>query len=116
VLLTSALCGCMKSVRKERCLDARECEARLADVAIPIEHVPVENFLSDQSYGYISSAQREWLMTFYENEMERLGWKNNGVVASGEITLMFEKPHAYAVVSMRPERKKWRVHITKIQR
>jgi hypothetical protein len=102
-------------------IDVHECEARLSDIAIPIKRVPIKKLLSEYSYAYTTAESIEWLIDFYQREMERLGWELNGKIdgqdyPGNEVTLVFNKPHKLTVVSIRQNGRKKSVHIAIIQK
>lgn len=80
-----------------------EQEARLFDLAIPLDAVVSKDKSIDNFYSYYSSIPVLNLSEFIEQEMESLGWKLVTKFIDKEASLVFEKPFKYSVVSIRPK-------------
>ena len=113
--------GCVKkdsSLKKTRRSSAKEInkkidkaspseqEAKLFDLAIPIDALPVKEHISEFSYGYRSSMAFNQLNKFIEDEMESLGWNLIIKHQEKEGAFIFEKPHKYSLVSVRQKKDK----------
>ena len=109
------LSGCSKKIKKGdsiKSLQMSVCEqeARLVDVPIPVNAKPITNF--DQRYKSGKTCQLSYrldsseinLEKFYENGMERSGWKKIAKCSCQELLLIFEKPSKICVISVRSEK------------
>ena len=90
--------------------EAERCEARLVDVPIPVV-AKIESASCDASgsikFTYSSTLSHQELSEFYNNEMERLGWRQESSFVGNEVLFSFKKPDKSCVVSMRPTKKTW---------
>ena len=82
-------------------------ELMLADVPIPLydSHLFAPYF--DQSsedvlLGYQTSLAVDQLVHFYDQEMERLGWKLIKLFQTHETVMCYETPYRICIVSLRP--------------
>ena len=87
---------------------ARQKEAKLSDVPIPINVEPIESFFNNTIspdntviLGYRSSMPMNNICMFYRQEMERLGWRNIAEFDGCEKLLNFQKPGKFCSVSIR---------------
>jgi len=110
-LICFLITGCIKESKKGA-IDVRECEARLVDIAIPLESKPIRKLLSQQTFVYAIKKTREEIVSFYEQEMERLGWDLLAADSNQETLLIFNKPHRVSTVSIRGSGKRKQVYIT----
>ena len=79
-----------------------EQEAKLSDLAVPLDASVLKSFSMEDSYAYHSSISVPDLAQFIEEEMESLGWKLMTKFVDKEASLVFEKPFKYSTVSIRP--------------
>ncbi len=104
----SQVAGRSKKNQKHVLEDIKIQEAKQADIPIPMSATS----LSRQYYAdadrvmlgyrdYTLSPQD--LVTFYEQEMERLGWRSIFAVSGYESMLQFAKPDRLCIVSIRPQ-------------
>lgn len=92
-------------------------EARLSDISIPIgvtlQGVPLqEDVRGALVVSYMTGLSHQVVSDFYQQDMERLGWRRVArFVIEDELLMIYEKPHKVAVVSMRPSDKSFLVTI-----
>ncbi len=82
-------------------------EAKQADIPIPMSAISLSRQYhvdADQvMLGYRDyTLSPQAIITFYEHEMERLGWRFVFAVSGYESMLQFEKPDRLCIVSIRP--------------
>lgn len=90
----------------------REREAKLTDIPLPLGVTPLPELYADRSeqgimLGYNTAQPISEVATFYEQEMEREGWRQSVKCQGGEQLICFEKPHRFCAVSIRPGLKKF---------
>lgn len=83
-------------------------EAKQADIPIPLSAKPLSHhYYVDADrvmLGYRDTTlSSEDLISYYEQEMERLGWRSIFAVMGTEAVLQFEKPGRLCIVSIRPQ-------------
>lgn len=77
---------------------ADECEARLADIAIPFGAQLLNQYANythpqhQTVLGYASTMSMDDVVAFYTEQMETLGWRCMGHIAGYEQLLLFERP------------------------
>ena len=88
---------------------ARQQEARLADIPIPLNAKPIpKKFWADtkESAGfmlsYLVNKPLQEIASFYSQEMERFGWDQVVFLGACEYFLSFEKPGRVCSVLLRP--------------
>lgn len=79
-----------------------EQEAKLSDLAVPLDASVLKTYSSENSYAYTSRMSVPDLAQFIEEEMESHGWKIVTKLVEKEASLVFEKPFKYSTVSIRP--------------
>jgi len=99
----------------------RQKEAKLSDIPIPLNSVPIKRYFQELSaqnkiiLGYktrvpenngndrrdIIKDSLHSIVTFYNQEMERLGWKNVAFFDGFEKLMIFQKPSKFCTVSLR---------------
>ena len=95
--------GCHKPVR-DVCV--REREARLADVPIVLDARPIKKEITDSVYVYASALGQQELATWYNREMERLGWRlmaysgDSKRKKGSQILRIFEKPSTVCAINL----------------
>lgn len=86
----------------------RQQEARLYDFPILLNAKPIFKNQCDEEHGtyfsYTVPVDRNDAVTFYEQEMERLGWRLFSRFDHDEILLNFEKPTKVCSISLRPQK------------
>lgn len=105
---TSSLQKNVKKNRKVSLADIIIQEAKQADIPIPLSAKPLSHYYYVDAdrvmLGYrdsiLSTAD---LISYYEQEMERLGWRSIFAVKGIEAVLQFEKPGRLCIVSIRPQ-------------
>jgi len=76
----------------------RQNEAKLSDIPIPFNSEPIKDyfgFFAEEKkiiMGYKNYTKDLDIVTFYNQEMERLGWKNIAFFNGPETLMIFEKP------------------------
>jgi len=89
---------------------AEQSEARLEDVPIPIM-AKIQGASCDDQGGtmfvYDVTLEKEKMIEFYADEMERLGWEKVSLFDADEVLMSFSKPCKVCTVSIRPTRKTW---------
>ena len=89
---------------------AKQIEARLVDVPIPVAVKPMAVSFGDRAtklLSYNSELSAKEIKKFYIQEMERFGWKQEYYFEGDEMLLSFKKPDRFCSVSVRPTRKNW---------
>lgn len=89
---------------------ARQFEARLIDIPIPIASKATDVCTDSggcKQLAYSSPLSFEEIKKFYIQEMERFGWQQEYVFEGNELLLNFTKPQRFCAVSVRPTRKTW---------
>jgi hypothetical protein len=81
-------------------------EARLYDVPLPLSYITLDNQYSENSYGFETKVNSTELIDFYKEEMVNVGWRIISIFNETETNLLFEKPHKFILVSIRPNSKK----------
>jgi len=98
--------GCAKQKNKgnliAKSFDCLKQEAVFCDVAIPINTLPIKDYISETSYAYNIANNVSDIIFLYEKEMEISGWRKLSFYLGSETLLVFEKPHKYAFISIRP--------------
>ncbi|HRN77663.1 MAG TPA: hypothetical protein PLU71_00315 [Candidatus Dependentiae bacterium] len=92
----------------------QEQEAKLSDIPIPLNVLPILHFFKDQEIssshamlGYISyDMSAVQVAEFYVHEMEWLGWQQVAYFNGIEQQLIFFKPGKICSISVRPSHKK----------
>ena len=85
-----------------------ELEARLYDIPIPF-HSKSGILLSDREHidesiilkYTVIMPSKECLLSFYEKEMEVLGWQQMASASGSESLLLFEKPQRWVALSVK---------------
>ena len=87
---------------------ARQKEAKLSDIPIPINADPIPDFFTDSDplknqivLGYRSNMSINDVSSFYIQEMERLGWRKLVAFNGFETLLNFKKPNKFCSISIR---------------
>ena len=86
-------------------------EARLADIPVPLHAKPLPKFFADENnargviLGYSCKLDSKEIAAFYQQEMDRLGWRRAASCDGIESLFYFEKPTRFCSVSLRPQRK-----------
>ncbi len=86
-------------------------EAKLFDVPVLIDAVPEKqlNYNQEQlgltSFSYRVPTELQKAVSFYNEEMERFGWKQFVQFCEAEALLIFEKPNKICSISLRSEKK-----------
>jgi len=117
LLLFLPSCAFLQKKQSQSRLLSKEQEAQLTDVPVMFDFVQcVQPQLSDQAdvLHFESPSSRQEIVMFYEQEMERLGWRPIKTLddTCQESVLLFEKPHNLAVVIVRDDsHKKLRTRI-----
>jgi hypothetical protein len=87
-------------------LSADELEARHYDIPILLNAIPQANKCeqkqNDTILTYTLSGDFSSAISFYQEEMERHGWRQLYNVEGHEALLGFEKPQKFATISIRP--------------
>lgn len=89
---------------------AKQIEARLVDVPIPVSVKPMAVSFGDRGtklLSYSSTLPAQDIKKFYIQEMERFGWRQEYYFEGEEMLLSFKKPDRFCSVSVRPTRKNW---------
>ena len=89
---------------------ARELEAKLIDIPIPLNVEPLGDFFNNEnadvseaiSLGYNTNMTADQAAEFYRQEMERLGWRCLTSFQGPELLANFVKPGKFCSVSIRP--------------
>jgi len=109
--------SCRRLSKKQRRVAARQWvrsqEAKLADIPIPLQSEPIEDFFDSENpdvspsvtLGYKTDMSSEQLTKFYQQEMDRHGWRCISEVAGKETLTSFVKPARVCFVSIRPRYK-----------
>jgi hypothetical protein len=106
--------GSCKKKNQDR-WQSKHLEAKLYDVPVLMNAQLVQNINNtacvDESsiISYESSMNHEQISTFYQEEMERLGWWQTAAFKGSESLLNFEKPNKYCSISIRPLKKLSRI-------
>lgn len=101
-----------KLKEQEAMHNMHELEAKLADIPILIQSIPLFSTGDEEKddktrefcLGYYSQSSSEEIVKFYNAEMERLGWQQKGSFLQTEPLLIFEKPHKICAISIRSEK------------
>ena len=84
---------------------ARQCEAKLIDIPVPIA-AKIESAMVDaqgnKMLTYSSGFSYEELGDYYKGEMERFGWRKQYSFEGNELLFSFEKPNRTSIVSIYP--------------
>ncbi len=104
-------CGGQKKTTSRRHASSREesafQEARLSDIPVLLGAQRIENKNNvtvqsgQKALLFSSNLSQDEVRNFYEQEMERMGWRQVGWFTGKEDFLMFEKPHNNALVVLR---------------
>lgn len=88
-------------------------EARLFDVPLPLNYITLDNQYGENSYGFKTKVNSAELIDFYKEEMVNVGWRIINIFSDTETNLLFEKPHKFILISIRPNsvNKNSEVHI-----
>lgn len=88
-------------------------EARFFDVPLPLGYKSLENIYGPDSFVFKTSNTISELVDFYKEEMSYLGWKCLKIFNDNEVNLLFEKPHKFILISIRPllKTKNSQIHI-----
>lgn len=95
--------------KKENTIDTiRLQEAKLSDIPIPLSSRPIPYYFDAQQsaimLGYNDAVlSLQELVTFYMQEMERLGWEIKEQFYGYESQLRFKKPDRSCIVSIRTD-------------
>lgn len=97
--------------------DQTHIEAKLHDVPVLVNAELMQNISQTASLSestiisYESKIHLDDAFLFYQEQMERLGWKQTAAFKGAESLLNFEKPQKYCSISLRPNKKLIRVII-----
>lgn len=85
----------------------QECEAKLADIPVPLDSHAVaqhadERISENIMLNYTNEMEANAVAAFYEREMERCGWRADAVYTGQELLLNFSKPTRFCSISIRP--------------
>jgi len=87
----------------------RQQEAKLSDVPIPISSQPIPEYcVQDISMphqvmlGYVCALSPDDLVKFFNQEMERCGWRYISQFTGLERLMHYEKPDRVCSISLRP--------------
>lgn len=105
--------SCKKDIDQDsnRHWQSKRLEAKLYDVPILMNAQLVQNINNtacvDESsiVSYETSIDYDQVCTFYQEEMEKLGWWQSAAFKGSESLLNFEKPNKYCSISIRPLKK-----------
>lgn len=89
---------------------ARQCEARLVDIPVPVATKPCNACIDatgKKMLAYTSTLPVDDVKRFYIEEMERFGWSQDYAFEGQELLLSFRKPQRHCAISVRPTRKNW---------
>lgn len=131
VLVLLASCGGSPSVNKSNryiekkfrskrnAIDViRQKEAKLSDIPIPISSQPILEYCLYETQkpdeimlGYSCGLSADELMKFFNQEMERSGWRYGAQFNGYEQLLQYEKPNRVCSISLRPKQNKTEVMI-----
>jgi len=103
---------CMETVQIDDFSEfVRQKEAKLSDIPVVLNAEPIKNYFhnilsgktNNITLGYRVSAESGLgvIVTFYRQEMERLGWKQVVFFDSFEKLLVFQKPSRFCVICVR---------------
>lgn len=109
----------MFSSCKKKCVDhdasghwnSKRLEAKLYDVPVLINAQLVQNINNTEAVdessiiSYETTVDYDQVCTFYQEEMEKLGWWQSAAFEGSESLLNFEKPNKYCSISIRPLKK-----------
>lgn len=111
VLAVLFICGCTKrtiiekksiNLYDQEVEDYKRLEARFSDISIILNAIPIAKGVSDNSYSYKVLMNKEQIALFYKEDMENNGWRELTGFSGFEDLYIYEKPHKYAVISIRP--------------
>ncbi len=89
----------------------RQQEAKLSDIPIPIFSEPISKHCIKPDtpdaiiLGYHCTLSINELKDFFNQEMERFGWRYGSQFEGHELLLNYEKPDRVCMISLRPKRK-----------
>ena len=75
-------------------------EARHADIPVPLKHTPLTKELTENTIAYTAPIPLEELISFYQNEMERMGWNMFAELVGSQTILVFEKPFKNCAITL----------------
>ncbi|GEM_PF-1831144 len=90
--------------------NARRKEARLIDIPVLLSSKPIYDFFSQDFFddsgglqlGYKTNLLPSEVVSFYQQEMERNGWRTLSFFQGNEISQIFVKPGRVCAISIRP--------------
>lgn len=90
---------------------AREQQAKLVDIPVPLNVDPISDFFESEApepsqgltLGYYTEMSVDDVMKFYQQEMERHGWRLLADASGPELLANFIKPGRFCSVSIRPD-------------
>lgn len=100
------LSGCAKKSNLKLDNKYQQKEARLFDVPLPLGYELLNNQYEQDSYGIKTQISFSELVDFYKDEMINAGWRMISSFSDIETNLLFEKPHKYILISIRPSSQK----------
>ncbi|MDR3647320.1 MAG: hypothetical protein P4L22_07290 [Candidatus Babeliales bacterium] len=113
LLFLVCISGCIKKNNLKLDDKYQQKEARLFDVPLPLNYITLDNRYGQDSYGFKTTVKDSELVDFYKEEMVNAGWKIISSFSDIETNLLFEKPHKFILISIRPNivRNNTEVHI-----
>ncbi|MFI5332479.1 MAG: hypothetical protein ACHQVS_00055 [Candidatus Babeliales bacterium] len=83
-----------------------ECQARLVDIPIPLQSTALERYFYAQdgyiTLGYDVRGYVSDYTIFYEQGLERSGWRKTAALSAPfETLLIYDKPERFCVISLR---------------
>ena len=119
IILVILFSGCRKDAKTvaDKRWERKKLEAKLYDVPVLINAQLVQNINNtacvDESsiISYETPLDFNQACSYYQEEMERLGWWQSAAFKGTEALLNFEKPNKYCSVSIRPFKKTSRIII-----
>ena len=98
------------------CECARQQEAKLVDIPVPLNVKPVSDFFYDEHIdsedssmlAYTTDQPLDEIAGFYRQEMERQGWRCCTFFSGLEYLMHFTKPKRFCSISLRPHAGKTR--------
>lgn len=86
-----------------------------ATLDIPVPVGIVSWMLGTKVLRYVTALSIDGVVSFYDKEMDRLGWRPGMSCYASESCLVFEKPHDQCVIIVRPAYKGERSRISREQ-
>lgn len=118
ILCLFSLSGCVKqpiTTHSMPSFDQDILQARYADLPSHSQAVLYDHWQVNGQHAWYyrvnTSDTLEMLARWYEDQMERLGWRQKIVIDPGEYVLIFEKPGKYCTMVISREGKKDRYKV-----